>query len=79
MIEPTSALTWQLLEWISDKPRTYAEVLEAWRTTCPRFSIWEDACINGLVNYDPAGDRIVSLSPKGQALLQSRSLNRPTC
>jgi hypothetical protein len=75
MIDPTSVLTRQLLEWIADKPRTYAEVLEAWRTTCPRLSIWEDACINGLIAYDPAGDRIVSLSPKGRALLKSRSPN----
>ena len=72
MPEPTSALTLQLLEWISDRPRTYAEVLEAWRTTCPRLSIWEDACIDGLIHYDPDGDRIVCVSPKGQALLQSR-------
>jgi hypothetical protein len=60
-MEPTNALTRQLLEWISDKPRTYAEVLEVWRTTCPRFSIWEDACMDGLIHYDPAGDRMVSL------------------
>jgi hypothetical protein len=72
MPEPTRALRWQLLEWISHRPRTYAEVLEAWRTTCPQLSIWEDACIDGLIEYDPNGDRIVSISPKGRALLQSR-------
>jgi hypothetical protein len=69
MTEPTSALTHQLLEWIAARPRTYAEVLDAWRTTCPRLSIWEDACTDGLINYDPNGDRIVSLSPRGLALL----------
>jgi len=72
MTEPTSALTLQLLEWISYQPRTYGEVLEAWRTTCPRLSIWEDACIDGLIDYDPDGSRIVSVSPKGQSLLGSR-------
>ena len=72
MTDPTSALTQQLLEWISEKPRTYAEVLDAWRTTCPRLSIWEDACIDDLIKYDPEGDRIVSVSPKGHALLNSR-------
>jgi hypothetical protein len=71
MTDPTIALTQQLLEWISDKPRTYAEVLNAWRTTCPRLAIWEDACADGLIKFDPNADRIVSLSPKGQALLQS--------
>jgi hypothetical protein len=74
MSEPTGALTLQLLEWISSQPRTYAEVLEAWRTTCPRLSIWEDACIDGLIDYDPDGSRIVSVSSKGQAVLESRSL-----
>ena len=72
MPDPTSALTLQLLEWISYRPRTYAEVLDAWRTTCPRLSIWEDACIDGLIAYEPDGDRIVTVSPKGQALLQSQ-------
>jgi hypothetical protein len=72
MDDPNSALTLQLLEWISSRPRTYAEVLEAWRTTCPRLSIWEDACIDGLIAFDPDGERIVTPSAKGRALLASR-------
>lgn len=72
MADPKSALTLQLLEWISDRPRKYAEVLDAWRTTCPRFSIWEDACIDGLIDYDPDGDRIVRLSAKGRERLGDR-------
>ena len=71
MIEPPGALTLQLLEWISSQPRTYADVLDAWRTSCPRLSIWEDACIDGLIDYDPNGSRIVSLSPKGRALFRA--------
>jgi hypothetical protein len=67
--DPTKALTVQLLEWLSDRPRTYAEVIDAWRTTCPRLSIWEDACIDGLVDCDQSRDRIVSPSAKGRALL----------
>jgi hypothetical protein len=70
--DPTRALTIQLLEWISRRPRSYSEVLDAWRTTCPRLSIWEDACIEGLIVYEPDGDRIVSLSPKGRASLESQ-------
>jgi hypothetical protein len=71
MTEPTRALTLQLLEWISSQPRTYGEVLEAWRTTCPRLSIWEDACIDGLIDCAPDGSRIVIVSPKGRALLRT--------
>ena len=69
--EPAQALTLQLLEWINDRPRSYAEVLDAWRTSCPRLSIWEDACIAGLIDSDPGPGHIVSLSPKGQALLEA--------
>jgi hypothetical protein len=67
--EPVHSLTLQLLEWISDRPRSYADVLDAWRTTCPRFSIWEDACIDGLIDCDAGAGHVVALSPKGQALL----------
>jgi hypothetical protein len=68
MNPPTNALTIQLLEWISNHPRTYAEALEAWRTSCPRLSIWEDACIAGLIDCEP-GSQIVSVSRKGRMLL----------
>jgi hypothetical protein len=64
-----NALTVQLLEWISNHPRTYAEALEAWRTSCPRLSIWEDACIAGLIDCEP-GSQIVSVSRKGRTLLR---------
>ena len=69
MGEPTKALTLQLLEWIDDHPRRYDEALEAWRTTCPRLSIWEDACIDGLIDCE-AGSRVVSVSAKGRVLLR---------
>jgi hypothetical protein len=69
--EPVHSLTLQLLEWISDRPRSYAEVLDAWRTTCPRLSIWEDACSDGLIDRESGASHIVSLSPRGRALLQT--------
>jgi hypothetical protein len=68
--QTTRALTVQLLQWIQKQPRTYADTLEAWRTSCPRLSIWEDACIDGLVEIAPGG-RIVAVSSKGKLLLQS--------
>ena len=70
-VNPTMrALTLQLLEWIQLRPRTYAETLEAWRTSCPRLSIWEDACIDGLIEIAPGG-RILAVSAKGELLLKS--------
>ena len=73
MTQPANALTLQLLEWISNHPRTYAEALDAWRTSCPRLSIWEDACIDGLIDCD-AGSQLVSVSAKGRALLRQQPM-----
>ena len=69
MSNATAALTLQLLEWLDDHPRQYAEVMDVWRTNCPRMSIWEDACEAGLIDYEP-GSRVVSVSAKGHALLR---------
>jgi hypothetical protein len=68
-IEPAMHLRRQLLEWIDERPRTYAEVLDAWKTSCPRLSIWEDACIDGLVDCSADRDHVVSLSSAGAAWL----------
>ena len=42
----------QLLAWIAERPRAYAETLEIWRTSCPRLSVWEDAVDDGLVRIE---------------------------
>ncbi len=67
MADRTRALTRQMLEWIGSGSRPYRDVMEAWRTSCPRLSIWEDACIDGLIDRDAAGN--ISVSAKGRALL----------
>jgi hypothetical protein len=68
MNAPIHVLTLQLLEWIVSRPRTREEVLAAWRTTCPRLSIWEDACIAGLIEHERG---IVVVSSRGHSLLKS--------
>ena len=47
-----TAPTVQLLTWIAERPRTYAETMEAWKTSCPRLSVWEDALADDLVRVD---------------------------
>jgi len=69
-VAPAMHLRRQMLEWISERPRTYAEVLEVWRTSCPRLSIWEDACIDGLIESEGSGAHVVSLTAKGIAFLE---------
>jgi hypothetical protein len=49
MAEPADALMLQFLTFIAEGKRSYGEAMEAWRTSCPRLSIWEDALIEGFV------------------------------
>jgi hypothetical protein len=37
------------LEFLAVGPRPYGEAMEAWRTSCPRLTVWEDAFDGGLV------------------------------
>jgi hypothetical protein len=48
------ALVFDLVEWVSREPRSYAEVIDAWRTSCPRLTVWEDAVDRGLVKRETA-------------------------
>ena len=75
---PVRALTRDFLAWLADGPRTYAEVMEAWRTSCPRLSIWEDALDEGLVRSERGdesmgGQVIVMLTPRGRAVLDGQA------
>jgi hypothetical protein len=67
-----SALMVQFLAWVAERPRTRADVMEAWRT-CPRLSLWEDATIDGLVRLE---NRQVTLTARGRAILDTASRGR---
>ena len=73
---PTVALTLQFLTWIAAAPRSYGDVMEAWRTTCPRMPVWEDAVSEGLVAIESGRsmkDGRVKLTARGRALLAAQS------
>lgn len=75
----TEALTRQLLEWIGDQPRGYVETMEAWRTSCPRLTIWEDALTDGLIQRVPGaniGTATVQVTSAGKAFLQPGPVRR---
>ncbi len=65
-------LVLDLVEWLATRPRPYAEVMDAWRTSCPRLPIWEDAVDLGLV---ACIDDVVSATPAGLAFLR---MERPS-
>jgi hypothetical protein len=67
------ALVLDLMEWVAREPRSYADFIAAWHTSCPRLTIWEDAQDLGLVErvYRPGLGTIVSLTETGRAFLCS--------
>ena len=62
-----------LVASVAAGPRPYQEVLEAWRTSCPRLTVWEDAVDGGfvVVTGSDAGDLQVVATERGRALLSS--------
>ena len=76
MPESVSLLTLEFLAWIDSHSRTYAETMEAWRSTCPRHPVWDDALMEGLIRIESAetmGSSTVILTPRGKMLLDEKS------
>jgi hypothetical protein len=74
---PNEALTVQLLDWIGDESRSYVETMDAWRTSCPRLTIWEDALSAGLIERIPGAtlpDAKVRVTARGRAHLRSAAV-----
>ena len=69
-------LTLDLLEWLGSSPHPYTEVLDAWRTSCPRLPVWEEANDRGFILRQsvPGGGQFVTVSAMGTEYL---SRNRP--
>jgi DNA-binding MarR family transcriptional regulator len=83
MQNSVARLQLEFLLWVStDPPRSYRQVMEAWRSTCPRISIWEESLMDGLIEIVPEdnGEReqLVILTPAGRQLL-SRSAPSRRC
>jgi D-3-phosphoglycerate dehydrogenase len=71
MTDTVENLILDLLEWVGRKERTYQETMEAWRTSCPRLPVWEDANDRGLLEAASANGRsLVRVTPAGLALLK---------
>ena len=69
--DTVDALLLDLLEWVGPGARPYDEVLEAWRTSCPRLPVWEEAHARGfLVRHRAVGQgELISVSAAGAAHL----------
>jgi hypothetical protein len=76
MPESVSLLMLEFLTWIDSRSRTYAETMEAWRSTCPRHPVWDDALIEGLIRIESGetmGCSTVILTSRGKSLLDEKS------
>ena len=73
MTDTVENLILDLVEWVARKERTYEETMDAWRTSCPRLPVWEDASSRGLVETSSVnGRRLVRATPIGFALLKQK-------
>jgi hypothetical protein len=81
MPDSISQLLLEFLAYVSYRQRTYAEVMDAWRSTCPRHTVWEDSLLDGLIQVQSVGARqeaLVSLTARGRSVLcQRQDLSAP--
>jgi D-3-phosphoglycerate dehydrogenase len=67
------SLILDLLEWLADGERSYDAVMEAWRTSCPRLPVWEEANDRGLVTTgETDGSPVARITPLGLEVLSRR-------
>ncbi len=72
MTEELYPLMLDLVEWIGNRPRPYGDVMAAWRTSCPRLPVWEDAVDAGLLvrEWREGEGAIVLVTERGREFLQ---------
>ena len=79
MSDAIEALLVDLLEWIGPAERNYGETMDAWRTSCPRLPVWEEATDRGLVTREFTNGRaIVKVTAAGREHLARGCRQRPT-
>ena len=77
MIDAVEALILDLLDWLMLRDRTYEEVMDAWRTSCPRLPVWEEANDRGLITREEVnGNSMVRVSSLGLALVGQRKAHQ---
>ena len=72
MASEAKLLTVQFLRWVAERPRSYAELREAWSSTCPLTCAWEDAIADDLVRR--GADGCLILTGRGRVRLDAARL-----
>ena len=78
MSDPVEPLILDLLEWLARAPRPYSEVMEAWRTSCPRLPVWEEANSRGFLErlHVEGAEAVVIVSTAGRRHLAAQAAKR---
>ena len=77
MSDAVEPLILDLLEWVAVRERGYADMMDAWRTSCPKLPVWEEANRRGLVTRIVRnGEPLVAITGRGRALL-AKARRRP--
>lgn len=73
MSETLDPLVLDLVEWVAREPREYRDVLDTWRTSCPRLTVWEDAVDRGYLTreHSPGGITMVVVTTQGRQFLEA--------
>jgi D-3-phosphoglycerate dehydrogenase len=70
MSEVVELLLRDFLLWLNQQGRPYDDVMDAWRTSCPRLPVWEEANERGfLTRRRTAGEVMIAVSPTGRDFL----------
>ena len=75
MSQSLDPLIRDLVEWVAREPRTYADVMDAWRTSCPRLTVWEDAVDRGYLVRAAGG--LVEITLAGTHFLDEATVPVP--
>lgn len=68
MLAADDPLILDLVEWVAREKGSHADLMESWRTSCPRLTVWEDAIEHG---YLARQGRLIAVTAKGWALLKT--------
>lgn len=71
------SLVFDLVEWVAKEPRTYAQTMEAWRTSCPRLTVWEEAVDRGLLVRATDAQGRAGVKPTAAGLRFLEAARRP--
>ncbi|WP_046866656.1 hypothetical protein [Microvirga massiliensis] len=72
MSDELDPLVRDLVEWLANEPRRYREMMEAWRTSCPRLTVWEEALDRDFLERRVVeGQAFVFVTDRGEAFLRA--------